>query len=100
MFKDELFALSKTGRSPNRAPSPGLSRVPLIATANIAPRAVAEAQNANSIDAVDDLAASIKSASEPAHADESSWVCAAWETARWNPITTANSRFASSFLFV
>ncbi len=82
VFNDELSDLSKTGRSPNKELSPGLSRVPLITTANIAPRAVAEAQNANSIEAVDDLAASISSASEPAHADESSWVCAAWETAR------------------
>ena len=98
MAIEDLFVLSKVGRSANSGPAPLLSNVPLITTARIAPSAHADAQNANRIEAVADLDASINSASEPAHAEESNCVCAAWETAKWNPITTARRRFASSFL--
>tara|TARA_B100000579_G_C22718868_1_gene798365 strand:+ start:611 stop:1123 length:513 start_codon:yes stop_codon:yes gene_type:complete len=69
-----------------------------MAIASIAPRAHADAQNANNMEAVADLEASISSASVPAHAEESNCVWAAWDTAKWKPTIKARSRLASSFL--
>ena len=73
---------SNDGIAENSFPSPAMSRVPLIARMMIRPREIEDAQNANRIDAAEDLIASIISSSVPAHDSEPKLVDAAMETDR------------------
>ena len=99
IFLDESFTISNDGIPENSFPSPGVSNVPLMPSTSIRPRDIEEAQNANKIEAIEDLTASIISSSVPAHDSDPKSVDAAKDAERKNPTTATSSKLASSLLF-